>query len=193
MQEEREGKCHPVKTQKTSCVPFVYVLLHLSSSNETPSPPIPPPCTAIADEGSVMLKLANSLGPLPTSWNKTSSNNFCISWHWLDCDSSGRVIDINLVDQHLTGTLPPELSNLTELNDRVDDDIRRNNTVQVLGFLVTNRPPLKLTIKPGKALLEMGMDTGVRKNPDTNATEETGAKKAGGVCLPVMLFLPFLL
>ncbi|CAK7344299.1 unnamed protein product [Dovyalis caffra] len=262
-----------------------------------------------------MLKLANTLGPLPTSWNKTSSNNFCISWHWLDCDSSGRVIDINLVDQHLTGTLPPELSNLTELKSlhlkidlaectgpefftashsnitgsipdilgsfsnlqkmqlssttgqmegligtidvltsmsqlslqvelqgvgvscdqqvttlleiagalgypvNLSDNWKGNNACDwaywtcpipdsltklmqlnildvsnnnLSGKVLKFRPPLKLTIKPGKALLEMGMDTGVGKNPDTNATEETDAKKAG-VCLPVMLFLPFLL
>ncbi|KAJ4822385.1 hypothetical protein Tsubulata_008921, partial [Turnera subulata] len=67
------------------------------------------------DDGAVLLKLANSVNHLPIGWSTTSSAGFC-DWYGVECDPSlQRVISINLPVLRLNGTLPPELSNLTEL------------------------------------------------------------------------------
>ncbi|CAK7344293.1 unnamed protein product [Dovyalis caffra] len=71
--------------------------------------------TVTADDGAVVLKLANSLSPLSTGWSNVSSRGFCTNWAGMQCDSSGRVSSINLSNFGLIGTLPSEFSNLTEL------------------------------------------------------------------------------
>nr|TKS17504.1 putative receptor protein kinase TMK1 [Populus alba] len=71
--------------------------------------------TATADDGATILKLANSITPLPSGWSTKSSTTFC-SWHGINCDSSkSRVTSISLSKLSLSGTLPPEISTLSEL------------------------------------------------------------------------------
>ncbi|KAJ6883678.1 receptor-like kinase TMK4 [Populus alba x Populus x berolinensis] len=71
--------------------------------------------TATADDGATILKLANSITPLPSGWSTKSSTTFC-SWHGIKCDSSkSRVTSISLSKLSLSGTLPPEISTLSEL------------------------------------------------------------------------------
>lgn len=61
-----------------------------------------------ANDVAVMLKLANSLNPLPSGWSNVSSKGFCTNWIGVQCDTSGKESSINL-----SGTLPSELSKLT--------------------------------------------------------------------------------
>ncbi|KAJ6757319.1 hypothetical protein OIU74_026546 [Salix koriyanagi] len=71
--------------------------------------------TATADDGATILKLANSLTPLPSGWSTKSSTTFC-SWQGIRCDSSkSRVTSISLSKLSVSGTLPPEISTLSEL------------------------------------------------------------------------------
>ncbi|CAI0555891.1 unnamed protein product [Linum tenue] len=70
--------------------------------------------TAAADDSAAMLKLAAALSPTPTGWSTTSSSSYC-NWEGIKCDSSNRVISINLAKQGISGTLPDELSTLTQL------------------------------------------------------------------------------
>ncbi|KAJ6434293.1 hypothetical protein OIU84_017905 [Salix udensis] len=71
--------------------------------------------TATADDGATILKLANALTPLPSGWSTKSSATFC-SWQGIRCDSSkSRVTSISLSKLSVSGTLPPEISTLTEL------------------------------------------------------------------------------
>ncbi|KAJ6883185.1 receptor-like kinase TMK4 [Populus alba x Populus x berolinensis] len=72
--------------------------------------------TATADDGATILKLANSITPLPSGWSTKSSTTFC-SWHGIKCDSSkSRVTSISLSKlRPLRHSFPPEISTLSEL------------------------------------------------------------------------------
>ncbi|KAG6741071.1 hypothetical protein POTOM_056555 [Populus tomentosa] len=61
-----------------------------------------------------MLKLASALTPTPKGWSTTNTNGFC-KWSGVNCDNSNNVISINLASQGLSGTLPSELSTLSQL------------------------------------------------------------------------------
>ncbi|KAK9068709.1 hypothetical protein SSX86_012824 [Deinandra increscens subsp. villosa] len=63
------------------------------------------------DDSAVMTKLSASLSPAPPSW---TGNNFC-KWDGIMCDKSNRVISINLQSKSLTGTLPSEINQLSQL------------------------------------------------------------------------------
>ncbi|KAG4210008.1 hypothetical protein ERO13_A02G018000v2 [Gossypium hirsutum] len=67
-----------------------------------------------AEDGAVILKLASSLSPLPSGWSSTSSDNYC-SWSGINCDKSNRVTSINLASKSLSGSLPADISTLSEL------------------------------------------------------------------------------
>ncbi|TYI91888.1 hypothetical protein E1A91_D02G027200v1 [Gossypium mustelinum] len=67
-----------------------------------------------ADDGAVIVKLASSLSPLPRGWSSTSSDNYC-NWSGIDCDKSDRVTFINLASKSLSGSLPADISTLSEL------------------------------------------------------------------------------
>ncbi|KAJ4845755.1 Receptor-like kinase tmk4 [Turnera subulata] len=69
---------------------------------------------AAADDGAVILELAKALSPTPSGWSTTSSSGFC-KWPGIKCDNSNRVTSINLSDQSLSGTLPPDLASLSAL------------------------------------------------------------------------------
>ncbi|XP_076882934.1 receptor-like kinase TMK4 [Bidens hawaiensis] len=64
-----------------------------------------------ANEAAVMSKLATSISPTPSTWK---TDNLC-DWEGIRCDESLRVTDINLASRSLTGTLPPDLNNLSQL------------------------------------------------------------------------------
>lgn len=70
--------------------------------------------TSLGDDGSVMLKLAQSLQNLPSDWSSTSSTGYC-RWTGINCDNSNRVTSISLAKSGLSGTLSPEISSLTQL------------------------------------------------------------------------------
>ncbi|KAL2463386.1 Leucine-rich repeat protein kinase family protein [Forsythia ovata] len=60
-----------------------------------------------------MSKLLSSLSPTPSGWSATT--HFC-SWTGIKCDSTNSfVTSIDLSSQSLSGTLPPELNQLSQL------------------------------------------------------------------------------
>ncbi|KAF3642921.1 putative receptor protein kinase TMK1 [Capsicum annuum] len=66
-----------------------------------------------SDDSTVMSKLLASLSPTPSGWS--ASQPFC-SWKNVNCDkSSATVTSINLDSQSLSGSLPSELSQLSNL------------------------------------------------------------------------------
>ncbi|KAG4995619.1 hypothetical protein JHK84_032588 [Glycine max] len=67
-------------------------------------------CTAIADDGEFMSKLAKALSPTPSGW---SGSSFC-AWNGVKC-SANRVTSINIASQSLGGMLPPDLNSLSQL------------------------------------------------------------------------------
>lgn len=63
-------------------------------------------------DGKAMEALSKSIGKNSLGWTGT---DFC-NWAHVTCDkSSGRVIKIQIGNQNLTGTLPPEIAELSEL------------------------------------------------------------------------------
>ncbi|PON78674.1 GPCR kinase [Parasponia andersonii] len=69
--------------------------------------------TATADEAAVMSKLLAAISPAPSGWS--SSADYCTKWKGVNCSSSGRVTVINLANHSLIGTLPFNLTSLSEL------------------------------------------------------------------------------
>ncbi|GKE78196.1 receptor-like kinase TMK4, partial [Tanacetum coccineum] len=65
-----------------------------------------------ADDGAVMTKLSTSLTQTPSSW---STNTDCCKWEGITCDNSKRVTVISLADKKLSGTLVPDLNELSQL------------------------------------------------------------------------------
>ncbi|XP_065861587.1 receptor-like kinase TMK4 [Euphorbia lathyris] len=69
--------------------------------------------SAVSDDSDVILRLAKSISPLPSGWSSTSASGFC-DWKGIECNS-GSVTAINLPNKGLSGTLPSEISSLTQL------------------------------------------------------------------------------
>lgn len=69
--------------------------------------------TTTADDAAVMNTLLNALSPTPSGWS--SSKQFC-SWTNVNCDSTDKfVTSININSQSISGTLPSELNQLSQL------------------------------------------------------------------------------
>ncbi|KAI3511587.1 hypothetical protein L1887_18742 [Cichorium endivia] len=66
-----------------------------------------------ADDAAVMQNFLTSLSPAPATWTGT---DFC-SWDGINCDKSSRVISINIASKSLTGTLPPDINQLSQLKN----------------------------------------------------------------------------
>ncbi|GFY81740.1 leucine-rich repeat protein kinase family protein [Actinidia rufa] len=64
-----------------------------------------------ADDAAVMATLSAALSPTPSGW---TGSDPC-SWTGVNCDTSNRVISINLPSQSLSGSLPSELNLLSHL------------------------------------------------------------------------------
>ncbi|KAL7618759.1 hypothetical protein Lser_V15G02707 [Lactuca serriola] len=64
-----------------------------------------------ADDAAVMQSFAKTLSPAPTTWTGT---DFC-TWEGINCDKSNRVTSINIASKSLTGTLPPDINQLSQL------------------------------------------------------------------------------
>lgn len=70
---------------------------------------------AEADDSIAMLKLSSALKGVPASWSNETGRNYC-NWEGVRCDkSSNRVNAIYLSNRNLTGSIPPELSTLSQL------------------------------------------------------------------------------
>ncbi|KAJ0510846.1 putative protein kinase RLK-Pelle-LRR-IX family [Helianthus annuus] len=76
-----------------------------------------------------MSKLSTSLSPTPSSW--TTNTDFC-KWDGITCDNSNRVTAINLPSKSLTGSLPSDLNNLSQLKTLA---VQRNSIGGVLPTL----------------------------------------------------------
>ncbi|KAJ0034684.1 hypothetical protein Pint_25593 [Pistacia integerrima] len=81
---------------------ILLLLLHLSTA-------------VYSDDSAAMLALAKSLQNTPSNWSTTSSSGYC-DWTGISCDNSNRVTSISLARSQLTGTLPSEISSLSQLN-----------------------------------------------------------------------------
>ncbi|KAB5556343.1 hypothetical protein DKX38_007252 [Salix brachista] len=91
--------------------------------------------SATADDGSAILKLANSITPLPSDWSTKSPTGFC-SWRGIKCDSSNtRVTSISLSKLSLSGTLPQEISTLSELQSLTFQDNQLSGAIPSLANL----------------------------------------------------------
>ncbi|KAL8516592.1 hypothetical protein ACS0TY_015020 [Phlomoides rotata] len=66
---------------------------------------------ASTDDGAIMAKLAKALSPSPAGW---TGPTFC-KWPGVSCDTSNKVSSINLASKSLSGILPPEISQLSNL------------------------------------------------------------------------------
>ncbi|CAH9083385.1 unnamed protein product [Cuscuta epithymum] len=68
---------------------------------------------ALSDDAAVMSKLRAALSPVPSGWS--GSVPFC-SWSDVNCDkSTGNVISINLDSKSVSGSLPSDITLLSEL------------------------------------------------------------------------------
>ncbi|KAL5848499.1 hypothetical protein ACOSQ4_006512 [Xanthoceras sorbifolium] len=71
--------------------------------------------TADADDSAAMLKFAQSLTTLPSGWSSKSSTGY-YEWTGVNCDSSDRfVTSISLARSKLSGSLPDDISSLSQL------------------------------------------------------------------------------
>ncbi|KAK4492183.1 hypothetical protein RD792_002981 [Penstemon davidsonii] len=87
-----------------------------------------------ADDADVMARLAQSLSPTPSAW---TGSNFC-KWEGVSCNYN-KVTSINLSSKSLSGTIPPEITQLSSLQSL---SLQRN---QLSGPLppLSNHPSLQ--------------------------------------------------
>ncbi|PUZ44726.1 hypothetical protein GQ55_8G139700 [Panicum hallii var. hallii] len=92
---------------------FLLLPLLILLAVAAPAPGPAAAATAYTADAGVILELAKSLTNPPPSWTGT---DVCggATFQGITCDG-GRVTGINLAKQHLSGTLPPSLSDLTAL------------------------------------------------------------------------------
>ncbi|PWA40096.1 Concanavalin A-like lectin/glucanase, subgroup [Artemisia annua] len=76
--------------------------------------------TVTSDDAAVMSSFLTTLTPPPSSWK--TGTDYC-SWEGIQCDNSKRVTSIHLGGESLSGSLPTNLNELTELKTL---DLQRN-------------------------------------------------------------------
>ncbi|KAK8577781.1 hypothetical protein V6N13_028046 [Hibiscus sabdariffa] len=67
-----------------------------------------------ADDSAAIQKIASGFRNAPKGWSSISTNNYC-NWQGLSCDKSDRVTYISLASKGVSGTLAPEIANLSAL------------------------------------------------------------------------------
>ncbi|KAK8560737.1 hypothetical protein V6N13_026173 [Hibiscus sabdariffa] len=67
-----------------------------------------------ADDSAAIQKIASGFRNAPKGWSSISTNNYC-NWQGLSCDKSNRVTYISLASKGVSGTLAPEIANLSAL------------------------------------------------------------------------------
>ncbi|KAK8709486.1 hypothetical protein V6N13_060501 [Hibiscus sabdariffa] len=83
-----------------------HILLHLLI--------IPAVLASAADDSAAIHKIASGFRNAPKGWSSTSTNNYC-NWQGISCDKSSRVNYISLASKSVSGTLAPEIADLSEL------------------------------------------------------------------------------
>ncbi|KAK9009710.1 hypothetical protein V6N11_036238 [Hibiscus sabdariffa] len=83
-----------------------HILLHLLI--------IPAVLVSAADDSAAIQKIASGFRNAPKGWSSTSTNNYC-NWQGISCDKSSRVNYISLASKSVSGTLAPEIADLSEL------------------------------------------------------------------------------
>ncbi|CAK9140892.1 unnamed protein product [Ilex paraguariensis] len=87
---------------------FIYLLITITTIISTLLPHV---SAVDDDDAAIMAKLAKSLSPTPTGW---SGSDPC-KWTSVSCDSSGRISSISLGGKSLSGELPSEFNQLSNL------------------------------------------------------------------------------
>ncbi|MDH3246541.1 MAG: hypothetical protein OEM26_18115, partial [Saprospiraceae bacterium] len=90
-----------------------------------------------------------------TNWGDTC--DVCL-WYGVGCDGNGRVIDINLNNNGLTGTLPPDIGLLTELRevDLVNNTVSGSIPLEIGNLTLLNRLDLSRNGFSGLIPVELG-------------------------------------
>ena len=82
-------------------------------------------CGRIADDRAALVALYNATdGPSWTNNRNWLTNAPLSDWYGVTTDASGRIIDLNLIGNNLSGSIPPELGNLAHLKAL---DLQQNN------------------------------------------------------------------
>nr|GEY94742.1 receptor-like kinase TMK4 [Tanacetum cinerariifolium] len=84
--------------------------------------------TTTADDGAVMSILSSSISPTPFTWK--TKTHYC-SWQGISCDNTHHVTSIDLPSLSLTGTLPPDLNNLSSL---IKLDVQKNMLLETFSI-----------------------------------------------------------
>ncbi|KAF8047699.1 hypothetical protein N665_2863s0003 [Sinapis alba] len=151
---------------------------------------------ACDDQVTTLLAVAGGLefpSMLAESWQ---GNDACDGWAYVTCDSSKRVVTLNLAKHGFQGFISPEIANLTSLKSVYLND---NNLTGVIPKVLTSMPtlqlidvsnnnltgeipkfpaPVKFTYKPGNVLL--GTDAGDSSKPGTGSGSGGGSGGSSG-------------
>ncbi|GMI96093.1 BAK1-Associating Receptor-Like Kinase 1 [Hibiscus trionum] len=83
-----------------------HILLHLLITSAV--------LASAVDDSAAIQKIASGFRNAPKGWSSTSTNNYC-NWQGIRCDKSSRVNYISLASKSVSGTLAPEIADLSEL------------------------------------------------------------------------------
>ncbi|GAB2298077.1 hypothetical protein Dimus_032152 [Dionaea muscipula] len=124
MEDDDENKPPTTATSTAIGNPFLLILLLALLSTAFFS-------VSTADDASVMFKLARSFSPAPPGW---FGNNPC-KWNGVSCDLSGHVTSLDLSNKGVSGLLPADISQLSNLKSLSFQGNRLSGAVPSLGNL----------------------------------------------------------